>query len=143
MDEKIEHLREKLKEARVKQEVRWLVEKVSISLWQELERIKSSDEDRDKALELIAKLAKGHDIKEDEDQSVWIQAKPGALTVGDYVRVKKDAFSHQPAASHNGMEGRIVALRYGDVYVKYNEVASITGMNSVKHSADSLEKRTR
>ena len=141
MEDKISSIREKMNDAKVKQEVRWLVEKLSTVLWEEVERIKASDEDRDKALELIDKLAKGHDIKEDDEHSVWVQAKPGALTVGDYVRVKKDAFSHYPATTHNGLEGRIVALRYGDVYVKYNEVASITGMNSVKHVPYSLEKR--
>lgn len=143
MEDRLEALREKLEEAKVKQEVRWLVEKISNTLWEELDRIKSSDKDRDKALEIVSKLVKGHDIKEDEDTYVWVQAKPGALVVGDFVRVKKDAFDHQPASTHNGREGRIVALRYGDVYVRYTESAPITGINSVKHSADSLEKRIR
>lgn len=143
MSDKLDDLRKKMNEAKIKQEVRWLVEKLSQTLWEELERINPSDEDRDKAVEIFSKVSKGHDFKEDESDTIWVQAKAGALIVGDYVRVKKDAFSHQPATAHNGREGRIVALRYGDIYVKYNDFAPTTGMNSVRHTAESLEKRVQ
>lgn len=141
MDDRLNNLRKEMTEAKVKQEVRWLVEKLSETLWSELDRLSLPDSDRDSALDVFTKSAKGHSFKPDTPSEAWIQAKPGALVVGDYVRVKKDAFSQQPAATHNGKEGRIVALRYGDIYVRYNTAAASPGINSVKHVAASLEKR--
>lgn len=76
------------------------------------------DDQSSKALELFAGLAVGHPVIEDEKPGEWFDAVPGAITTGDVVRVKADAFDGAAAPIHNGRVGKVVGIRYGDIIFK-------------------------
>ena len=70
------------------------------------------------AAELFSKLAVGIPVVDQaKPNEVWIEARPGAIKVGDEVMVKVDAFTSDAGAVHNGRRGRVVAVRYGDIIV--------------------------
>lgn len=95
-------------------------------------------------LSTFTDLAQGHALVAEpvEDTSVWVQAKPGFLTVGDTVRVKSDAYSGDAGLAHNGRPAVITAIRSGDIHVRYtDDKPSITGF--IRHSPYKLEKRIR
>lgn len=94
----------------------------------------------DKFLKTVVSLSLGHNIAVTDPDAVWVQAKPGMLVIRDRVRVKNDAYSGETGLQHNGKEGYITAIRYGDIHVLYD---GATGANTVRHSPHVLEKRVR
>lgn len=91
-------------------------------------------------LDTVVSLAQGHNIAPEDPNSTWVQAKPGMLVIRDYVRVRNDAYSGETGLMHNGKEGRITAIRYGDIHVLYE---GATGSDTVRHSPHALEKRVQ
>ena len=112
-----------------------------LETWNDLDKL--SQDQAKEAVQLFSRLALGGNIFEEVKQDeVWIPALPGQLTVGDEVRVLKDAFSDTTGVMHNGRRGKIIAIRYGDVIFK-----SIDGkepnLSGVHYSPYKLEKRIR
>lgn len=140
---KLESVREHMNEAKVQQEVRWMVEHLLTSLWAEQERLSLSEDTVKQAIEIFDTVSKGHRIVPEAPDEVWIPARNGILVVGDTVRVRGDAYSKSPATAHNGRAGRIVGIRYGDIHVYYDAKPGETIHSSVRHKADMLEKRVR
>ncbi len=100
------------------------------------------------AMPAIAQLLLGRPLTEEfwseEKQAArthrWVPILPNSLIQGDKVRVRPDAYEGSMAA-HNGMIGRVAALR-GGVVVAYENVRSTgRGMGmGVRHPADKLER---
>jgi hypothetical protein len=85
-------------------------------------------------------LARGHALapKGGHDER-WAVVKPGGIVRGEQVRVRFDAYSGPAGEAHNGRRGRVVALRQGDVIVKYDDKRQPPG-DGVHHSPFVLEK---
>lgn len=66
-------------------------------------------------------LAMTHSIIPEPAEEKWIDAQPGAIIVGDEVRVKPDAYDGSTGTIHNGRRGKVVAVRYGDIIFKSND----------------------
>lgn len=73
---------------------------------------------------------------------VWEQARPGNIVMGNEVRVKTDAYSGNLGMAHNGRRGKIVGIRYGNIYVKYTDGRENT-IEAMHHKPTALEKRVR
>jgi hypothetical protein len=82
-------------------------------------------------------LSQGHALVDDDPDSVWVQAKPGNLVIRDRVRVRVDAYTAATGQVHNGREGDVVAIRHGDIHVRYDNG------DIARHSPHSLDKRLR
>ena len=70
----------------------------------------------------------------------WVQARNGALRVGDTVRVKPDAFTGAHGAFHNGRICRVVGMRYGDIIVRDDTDVAYEGIH---HQATHLLKQVK
>lgn len=142
-ESKLDSVREHMNGAKVRQEVRWLVEHLLSAAWSEQERLSLEEETVREAIDILRTVSRGHRIVPEAPDEVWIPAKNGILVVGDTVRVRGDAYDTHPATLHNGRVGRITAMRYGDIHVYYNALPEETIHTSVRHKATELEKRIR
>lgn len=113
-----------------------------LEVWNDLPDL--SDKMVDEILEIFPVLAKGHAIKEEEneDDYFWIPLQPGQIGVGDIVRVKADAFQDKLGPIHNGRRGTVVAVRYGDVIFNDTDGKN-PSLNGVHYSPYKLEKRVK
>jgi hypothetical protein len=113
-----------------------------LEVWSELPEL--SEKMTDEVLSVFSLVAKGHTLAQEEsaDDYIWIALQPGHVVVGDVVRVKADAFSGAPGPIHNGRLGKVVGIRYGEVYVNMtdNKLPKLEGQN---YSPYKLEKRVR
>jgi len=77
-----------------------------------------SADQRDKALDLFARLAKGEAIVE-ESEDRWAPMSIGFnIQVGDTVRVRPNYYTEPHLGrKHNGRVGKVVAKRSGDIIV--------------------------
>lgn len=110
-----------------------------LETWDEIDL---KDQDARQALQLLTKLGMNEFIVPPNVGDAWADAEPGVIKVSDIVRVKPDAYSDPDLASiHNGRKGVIVAIRSGDVLVKYDEI--IGGSDSVdsRHSPYKLQRK--
>lgn len=98
-----------------------------------------SDTDMKKVLEIFSKVALGQPIIKENKNEVWMPLQPGAITVGDIVRVKFDAYTGDLGRVHNGRRGRVVAVRYGDVIFKSDD-GKTPVLDGTHYSPYSLEK---
>ncbi len=108
------------------------------------DRLQSGD-DPWRALGWFETLARGKSLPTPEQADVrwrWEQARPGALVVRDYVRVKEDAYTGETGRMHNGRSGPIVRISAGDILVRYDDgkLPEVTGLPP-RHSPHNLEKR--
>jgi hypothetical protein len=110
----IDWVKSQMEEAKVKVGVGNGVLKL-LEKWQ---GITLSDSQAKDVLELFSKLALGHSILPEKPDEVWVDAQPGAIIVGDEVRVKADAYDGSTGAIHNGRRGKVVGVRYGDIIFK-------------------------
>lgn len=133
-DPRIEWAHEQFDKARVQQEHRYVVERLLTSYFKDEDSYHLGVKDAEEVGRLFTELALGHNLVV-ESEKVWEQARPGNLVVRNEVRVKPDAYEGDVGRIHNGREGVIVALRYGDIHVKYD------GGQTTIHKADALEKR--
>ena len=101
------------------------------------------DGDKWRALDLFGELARGRALETPRDEDWdWAPAKPGQLVLRDRVRVKKDAYGGDAGMAHNGRQGRVIAIRYGDIRVMYEDGGPCPPMG-VAHSPHALEKGTK
>lgn len=81
---------------------------------------------------LRAFLGEHHKLPEGQ----WVPFDYGNVRVGDYVRVKKDAYTSDTGVKHNGLVGILRHIYAGRCIVEY--VGLETG-NTMTHPMDSLE----
>lgn len=96
-------------------------------------------------LEVFPKLAKGINlIQEDsEDDYIWIDLQPGQITVGDVVRFKANAYEDiKLGPKFNGRLGKVVGIRYGEVYFKSTDGKEPL-IDGSPHSPYTMQKRYR
>jgi hypothetical protein len=91
---------------------------------------------------LFTKLAVNHSILPDKPDEVWTDAQPGAILVGDEVRVKSDAYDGDTGVIHNGRRGKVVAVRYGDIIFKSND-GKMPVLDGTHYTPYQLQKRVR
>lgn len=113
-----------------------------LEVWEELPKL--SDAMADETLTVFSQLARGHNIKEEENDNdyIWIPLQPGQIGVADIVRVKADAFRDELGPLHNSRRGTVVAVRYGDVIFNSTDGKS-PELKGVHYSPYKLEKRVR
>jgi hypothetical protein len=94
-----------------------------------------SDKAAKDAVEIFSNLALTRTIVQDKDDDVWIEARPGALSVGDIVKVRHDAYEGEPGVIHNGRKGKITGIRYGDIVIRTvdDKVPFIDGAHHSPH----------
>lgn len=136
-----EWIREQLEAAKVKVGSGKAILKL-LEAWEKLPDLSASM--TEEVLTIFPILAKGHAIKQEEsDENYrWIDLQPGNITVGDVVRVKKDAFSDKLGSVHNGRLGKVIAVRYGDVIFNSTDDKK-PALLGVHYSPYKLEKRVR
>lgn len=113
------------------------VKKMLSTLWS----LGLSDTEAHTVSTVVDSLVNGRAIFIEEPQTDyrWEPARPGALVVRDWVRVKSDAYKGEAGLIHNGRQGVIVAMRYGDIHVRYDDDRGTS--HPIKHSPHALEKR--
>lgn len=113
------------------------VKKLLSALWS----LNLDDSERKNVSSAFDSLVNGRAIVVDEPETQyrWESARPGALVVRDWVRVKSDAYKGEAGLIHNGRQGVIVAMRYGDIHVRYDDERGTS--HPIKHSPHALEKR--
>ena len=134
----IDWVRAQMEEAKVKVGVGNAV----LKLLEHWETMKLSENQMKDALDLFSKLALGHSIVPEKPDELWVDAQPGAILVGDEVRVKADAYNGSTGAIHNGRRGKVVGVRYGDIIFKSmdDKTPVLDGAHYTPHL---LQKRIR
>ena len=135
MDERIPWVWDQMTKAKIPQTERWVIEQLLKVYWEEEKSQKLSTEQAETITKAFSELVVGHHLVPDETEGVWIQARPGALVIRDTVRVKADGYAGEVGLVHNGKTGVIVAIRYGDIHVRYEDGTI------ARHSPHALEKR--
>jgi hypothetical protein len=110
-----------------------------LAAWEET---KHSDRDSKDVLDLFSKLALTNSLLPAESDAVWVEARPGFISVGDIVRVKHDAYTDRLGTVHNGRVGKVVAVRYGDVIFRSTD-DKVPFLDGTHHSPYKLEKRIK
>lgn len=131
-------IREQMQEAKIKVGVGTALLKL-LSAW---EQMKLSGPQQKEVLVLFNKLALGHSVVPDASNEVWVDAQPGAITVGDQVRVKFDAYQGSTGSIHNGRRGKVVGVRYGDIILKSNDDKEPL-LDGTHYSPYQLQKRVQ
>lgn len=107
-----------------------------VELFDEMEL---SDEHRAKTVEMFSKLALGHAFIKEKKGEVWVPVRPGDIRVSEIVRVKADSFAGELGMLHNGRQGVVVGVRYGDVIIKSNDGKEPV-LDGAHYPPDKLEK---
>lgn len=110
-------VRQQMQEARIKVGVGNAILKL-LKTW---ETLNLSSAQMKELMQYFPSLAMTHSIVPEPVEEKWIDAQPGAISVGDEVRVKADAYDGSTGVMHNGRRGRVVAVRYGDIIFKSND----------------------
>lgn len=131
-------VREQMQAARVKVGTGNAVLKL-LETW---ETLKLTDNQVKEVLQYFGVFAKGHAVIEQDPNEVWMDARPGAITVGDEVRVKANAFDGETGQIHNGRRGKVVGVRYGDIIFKSND-EKLPVIDGGHYSPHQLEKRVK
>jgi len=93
------------------------------------------------AIESFGKLVLGNAlvVKDDPDE-VWTPVtQAGQVHTRDTVRVRHDAYSDEAGRMHNGRRGRVIAVRYGDVIIRYDDGRQ-PPFDAVHHPPTRLER---
>jgi len=134
----IEWVKAQMEEAKVKVGVGNGVLKL-LERWQ---GITLSDSQAKDTVDLFSKLALGHSIVPEKPDELWVDAQPGAILVGDEVRVKADAYDGSTGAIHNGRRGKVVGVRYGDIIFKSMD-GKTPVLDGTHYTPHLLQKRIR
>lgn len=70
----------------------------------------------------------------------WIDFDYGNVIIGDYVRVKKDAYTSVSGVNHNGKVGQLVKMYGGKCTIEYIGLDTGTSMPHPWQLLDSLKK---
>lgn len=112
-----------------------------------LNMMPTEPDDAPQALQVFNDLVNGHAIeyhKPGDTPEVWTAIRLGNVRRGDYVRVKRGAYSGEAGECHNGRRGPVVRVTNGDVVVKYDDgLAPDFGIMGTHHPPYNLEKRTQ
>lgn len=128
-------IKEQLQAAKVRKPVG----DATMKLVELIDSIELTDEQREQAVEMFSKLARGHAHVKINKKETWIPARPGDIKVADEVRVRADAFSGEAGTVHNGRRGVVVGVRYGDVIFKSNDNKE-PFLDGAHYSPHALEK---
>lgn len=90
-------------------------------------------------LTVFNKLVVNEALVLDSSDEQWISAQPGAIKVGDTVRVRSNAYAAEAGLLHNGRKGRVIAIRYGDIIIRTIDNIE-PSLSSAHHSPHHLEK---
>lgn len=131
-------IREQMQEAKVKVGVGNALLKL-LATW---EKLTISEKNAKEVVDLFSKLALGHSLMQDAPDEIWADAQPGFITVGDEVRVKRDAYDGSTGAIHNGRRGKVVGVRYGDVIFKSTDGKDPV-LDGAHYSPYQLQKRVQ
>ncbi|QFG12235.1 Hypothetical Protein OBI_RACECAR_108 [Arthrobacter phage Racecar] len=74
------------------------------------------------------------------NEDSWQEFDYGNVGIGDYVRVKKDAYDSVTGSRHNGLVGRLTFVKSGYCSVEY--IGLGTG-NTMKHAMGKLQSLKR
>lgn len=110
-----------------------------LDAWKEL---KHNDRDSKEVLDVFSKLAMTNSLLPESSEEVWVEARPGFVSVGDVVRVKHDAYADKLGTVHNGRVGKVVAVRYGDIIFRSTD-DKLPFLDGTHHSPYKLEKRIK
>lgn len=99
------------------------------------------EDDVREVVRVFGLLAQGHALVAESPDEVWQDVRPGNIYVRDTVRVKADQFTGRTGTTHNGRRGTVVAIRGGDVVVRYENAPP--GDLGTHHSPYALQKRIR
>lgn len=93
-------------------------------------------------VDMFSKLALGQPLTVSvEKDEQWVEARPGAIKVGDEMMVKQDAYDNGDLAQmHNGRRGRVVRISYGNIILKYTDGRE-PYLDSAHHSPYKLMKK--
>ena len=130
--------RAQMSEAGYPQEVCTAVERLLDVWWTQ----RHSPQTATLTLDTFHKLAQGFAVVPEKPDEAWQSVKPGNVVVRDEVRVKFDAYRGEVGQSHNNRRGYVVAIRHGDIIVRYDDGKQPPG-DGVHHSPYALEKRLR
>jgi hypothetical protein len=133
---------EQMTQAGIKEPIKRAVDDLLRQYWEHAFGKQLTKPEEALIIEIFSKLAQGHVLVKDEPDAVWVQARPGGLVIRDRVRVRSDAYHGPAGVAHNGREGVIVAIRQGDIHVRYTDGRN-PSPDFVRHSPHSLEKRIR
>lgn len=128
-------IKEQLQAAKVRKPVG----DATMKLIELVDSMELTDEQREQAVEMFSKLARGHAHVKINKKETWIPARPGDIKVADEVRVRADAFSGEAGTVHNGRRGVVVGVRYGDVIFKSNDNKE-PFLDGAHYSPHALEK---
>ena len=92
--------------------------KTVLKLLEVWDTVPITDKAAKEAVEIFSSLALTQSIAQDSAEETYIEAKPGGLVVGDYVKVRHDAYEGEPGVIHNGRKGKVTAIRYGDIIIR-------------------------
>lgn len=98
-----------------------------------------NDEGKEKTIQVFSKLALGHSWVENKKNEVWVPVRPGDIKVSEVVRVRFDAYTGDLGRRHNGRQGVVVGVRYGDVIVKSTD-GKAPAFEGAHYSPHVLEK---
>ena len=140
--EKRSWAREQMTKAGVPSKHQLLIEKLLGIYWQQAAQNEYDPKTAEIVLEVFSELAKGHTLVPESEEEVWVAAKSGSLSVGEEIRVKRNAYDGPAGLVHNGRRGVITAIRYGDIHVRYTDGEELK-TPFIKHSPNSLEKRVK
>lgn len=136
-DDKAKWAKTQMEKALVPEEFQEMVERLLKMYWFFQQNHGLDDETMYKIRYTFNELAQNHALVEDNPDEVWVQAMPGNLVIRDRVRVRRDAYTGPTGELHNGREGDIVAIRSGDIHVRYDSG------DTARHSPHSLDKRVK
>jgi len=135
-DDKRKWAHSQMEEAKVAQPIETAVLRLLEVWWTQ----NHTNESRTLTLDTFNRLARGWTlVLADPVEERWVQAKPGMIVRSNIVRVKSDAYQGDAGEVHNGRRGRVVAIRYGDIIVKYED-GKHPAFEGVHHSPHVLEK---
>lgn len=144
-DARLDWAQEQMEKVNVPEQYAALIHRLLEVYWANPAVPSQSPEDAEKTLGTFATLAKGHVIAPESREGVWVQAKPGTLVIRDVIRVRADAYSGEAGLAHNGREGVVTAIRYGDIHVRYTDgkEPTFSDVPSIRHSPHRLEKKVQ
>jgi hypothetical protein len=134
-----EWVKQQFAEAKVRVGVGKAVLKL-LETWEEIDGLNPQAK-RD-TLKTFETIALGHSLVVENKDEVWFDGEPGMFTVGDYIRVKNNAFDGPEGATQNGRRGVIVAIRSGDIIIKSNDGKQPL-LDGIHYHPSKLQKRVR
>lgn len=106
-----------------------------------LDSFSLSDSAKKAVLEILTSEG-SKDLREASDGltgKVWRDFDYGNVKIGDYVRVKQDAYQDNTGARHNGLVGKLVSMRSGRCTVQYIGMATGSRISHPKEFLESLK----